>query len=128
MKKTPQLDNSFHTKVLSLVKVFEPKISNLHITPISKRIPIYNSKIIFNNKREMLFLLDYLMYDFKLLDRLNNKRPLISFSISENYKKVSISVPIIEVDEVATYSLNNNLNFEIKTINLNIDFHLKYIQ
>lgn len=126
IEENPEIDNSFHTKVVSLVKVFEPKVPNIHATPLNKRVPIYNSKIIFNSKREILSLLDFLIYDFKVLDRLNNKKPVITFNISEDYKRLGISVPIVEVEEIATYSLTGELNLEIKTVNIIIDFHFKF--
>lgn len=125
-EENPEIDNSFHTKVSSLVKVFEPKVSNIHATLLNTRLPIYNSKIIFNSKREIMSLLDFLIYDFKIIDRLNNKKPFFSFNISEDYKRLTVSMPIVELEEIATYSLTSQFNFEIKIVNINVDFHFKF--
>lgn len=118
-------DKTFHMKILSFLKVFEPKAFDIHFTPINKDLEIYDCKVILNDKKEIMSLIETLVYEHKILERLNDINPLFVSRITNEQKKVSLHIPIAELKDISTYALSTNSNLEIKSINLIFDFFFK---
>lgn len=122
---TTGFDKTFHMKILSFLKVFEPKVFDIHFTPITKDLEIYDCKVTLNDKKEIMSLIETLVYEHKVLERLNDINPFFLSHITNRQKKVSLHIPIVELKDISTYALSINSNLEIKNINLIFDFFFK---
>ncbi len=119
-----RIDETFHSKVMSLLKVFDPK--NVLFTPgeYDERFFNYFCNVTLNDKEEIWYLVKSLVYEHNLLKRLEDESALSISHINNHLKKISVQFPVIELKDIAYYSLANIKDFEIKTIFVNFDFYI----
>ena len=84
----------------------------------------YFCNITLNDKEEIWYLVKSLVYEHNLLKRLEDELSTSISHINNNLKKFSVQLPVIELKDIAYYSLANHKDLEVKTVFVNFDFYI----
>ena len=119
-----RIDESFNVKVMSLLKVFEPK--NLVFERDQNNISGYFCRVTINGKEEIWSLVKSMVYEHNVLKRIDDDSSVQISHINRDLQKVTIRIPIVDFKDLSFYSLSSIKDFEIKTIFLVFDFYVSF--